>query len=154
LTFLRELYVKWPCCIAQAISRWLPTVAVRVRARVRSCGICDEQSGTGTGFLRVLRFSLPIFIPPVTPQSPSSIIRGWYNRPVVAIVPSGLSLTPLIIIIMIMMMMMMMMIIIIYVKYCILLVHSLPKFRSNALSCGGLSVGVTEMQTKASLMEI
>jgi hypothetical protein len=45
-------------------------------------------------FLQVLRFPLPIFIPPITPQS-SSIIRGWYNRPVVAAVPSGLSLTPL-----------------------------------------------------------
>jgi hypothetical protein len=31
-------------------------------------------------------FSFP-FIPPITPQSPSPIIRGWYNRPVVAAVP-------------------------------------------------------------------
>jgi hypothetical protein len=30
---------------------------------------------------------LPIFIPPVSPQSPSPVIRGWYNRPVVAAVP-------------------------------------------------------------------
>jgi hypothetical protein len=30
---------------------------------------------------------LPIFIPPISPQSPSPIIRGWYNRPVVAAVP-------------------------------------------------------------------
>jgi hypothetical protein len=36
-----------------------------------------------------------MFIPPISPQSPSSIIWGWYNRPVVAAVPSGLSLTPL-----------------------------------------------------------
>jgi hypothetical protein len=43
-------------------------------------------------------FPLPIFIPPISPQSPSSIIRGWYNRPVVAAVPSGLSLTTLTII--------------------------------------------------------
>jgi hypothetical protein len=35
-------------------------------------------------FLRVLRFPLPIFIPPAAPQSPLSIIRGWYNRPIVA----------------------------------------------------------------------
>jgi hypothetical protein len=42
---------------------------------------------------------LPIFIPPIAPQSPSSIIWGWYNRPVVAAVPSGLSLTALRIII-------------------------------------------------------
>jgi hypothetical protein len=30
---------------------------------------------------------LPIFIPPISPQSPSRIIRGWYSRPVVAAVP-------------------------------------------------------------------
>jgi hypothetical protein len=73
--------------IAQAVSRWLPTSATRVQNRVLSCGICGRQSGAGAGFLRVLRFSLPIFIPPISPQSPSSIIRGWYNRPVVATVP-------------------------------------------------------------------
>jgi hypothetical protein len=72
----------------------LPTAAARVRSQVRSCGIC-EQSGTGAGFLRVLRFPLPIFIPPIAPQSTSSIIWGWYSRPVVAAVPSGLSLTSL-----------------------------------------------------------
>jgi hypothetical protein len=37
----------------------------------------------------VLRFPLPIFIPPISPQSPSPIIRGWYNRPVVAAVPKA-----------------------------------------------------------------
>jgi hypothetical protein len=81
--------------IAQAVSRWLSTAAARVRDRVWSCGICGGQSGAGAGFLRVLRFPLPIFIPLISPQSPSSIIWGWYNRPVVAAVPSGLSLTPL-----------------------------------------------------------
>jgi hypothetical protein len=84
--------------VAQAVSRWLPTGAARVRPRVWSCGICGGQSGAGAGFLRVLRFPLQIFIPPISPQSPSSIIWGWYNRPVVGAVPSGLSLTPLIII--------------------------------------------------------
>jgi hypothetical protein len=49
----------------------------------------------GAGFLRVLRFPLPIFIPPIAPQSPSSIIWGLYNRPEVAAVPTGLSPTPL-----------------------------------------------------------
>jgi hypothetical protein len=44
---------------------------------------------------------MPIFIPSIAPQSPSSIIWGWYNRPVMPAVPSGLSLTPLIIIIII-----------------------------------------------------
>jgi hypothetical protein len=75
--------------VAQAVSRWLPIAAARVRARVWSCGICGGQSGAGAGFL------LPIFIPPISPQSPSSIIWGWYSRSVVAAVPSGLSLTPL-----------------------------------------------------------
>jgi hypothetical protein len=44
---------------AQAVSGRLPTAAARVQARVRSCGICGGQSGTGEGFLRVLRFPLP-----------------------------------------------------------------------------------------------
>jgi hypothetical protein len=79
--------------IAQVVGCWLPTVAAQVRARVWSCGIWGGQSGAGTGFLRVLQFPLPIFIPPISPQSPSSIIWGSYNRPVVAAVPSGLSHT-------------------------------------------------------------
>jgi hypothetical protein len=95
-------YVKWVLCfasvdsqlhivsniphgraIAQAVSRWLSTAACRARARVWSCGICDGQSGAGAGFLRVLRFPLPIFTPPVAPESPSSITWGWYSRRVV-----------------------------------------------------------------------
>jgi hypothetical protein len=85
---LRPKVVQIVRTIAQAVSR-------RVRTRVRSCGICGGRSGTGAGFLRVLRFPMPIFIPPIAPESPSSTIWGWYNRPVVAAVPSGLSLTPL-----------------------------------------------------------
>jgi hypothetical protein len=38
--------------------------------------------------------SQPIFIPSIAPQSPSSIIWGWYNRPAVAAVPSGLKSHP------------------------------------------------------------
>jgi hypothetical protein len=68
--------------IAQAVSRWLPTAAARVRARVRSCEICGGQNGTGAGLLRVLRLPLPIRIPLIAPQSSSSsIIWDWYNRP-------------------------------------------------------------------------
>jgi hypothetical protein len=87
--------------IAQAVSRWLPTWAARVRARVRSREICGGQSGKGAGFSQVLRFPLPIFIPLTAPHSSSSIIWGWYNRPIVAAVPSGLSLTPLLLLLII-----------------------------------------------------
>jgi hypothetical protein len=65
--------------VAQAVSRRLPTVITRVRARVRSCGVCGRQSGIRTGFLLVLLFPLPS-IPPTAPHS-SIIIRGWCSRP-------------------------------------------------------------------------
>jgi hypothetical protein len=48
--------------VAQAVSRWLPNAAARVRVRA-ACGVCGGQSGTGAGFLRVLRFPLPIILP-------------------------------------------------------------------------------------------
>jgi hypothetical protein len=56
------------------------------RARVWSCGIYGGHNDAGAGFLRVLRFPLPIFIPPIAPKSPSPIIWGWYNKPEVAAV--------------------------------------------------------------------
>jgi hypothetical protein len=62
--------------IAQAVSRSLPIAVALVRTQVRSCGICDGQCVTGAGFLRVLRFPLPILIAPTAPHSSSSVIRG------------------------------------------------------------------------------
>jgi hypothetical protein len=56
--------------VAQAISHWLPTAIVRVQGRVMLCRICDRQSGSGAGFLQVLRFPLPV-IPPTAPHSSS-----------------------------------------------------------------------------------
>jgi hypothetical protein len=45
--------------IAQAVSRWLPTAVVRGSRPGRHVGFCGGQSGSGAGFLRVLRFPLP-----------------------------------------------------------------------------------------------
>jgi hypothetical protein len=70
-TAVLSINVKLPQfghAIAQAVSRWLPTAAARVRSRVWSSGVCGGKSGAGAGFLRVLRFHLPIFIPPIAPQ--------------------------------------------------------------------------------------
>jgi hypothetical protein len=55
--------VKLGRAVAQAVSRWLHTVSARVCVRA-ACGVCGVQSGTGAGFLLVLRFPLPI-IPPI-----------------------------------------------------------------------------------------
>jgi hypothetical protein len=60
--------------VAQAVSRWFPTAAARVRIRA-ACGLCGGQSGTRVGFLRVLRFPLPIIFIII-------ITRGWHNRPI------------------------------------------------------------------------
>jgi hypothetical protein len=77
--FSSKTNLKLDRAIAQAVTRWLPP-------RFWSSGICGGQSGAGAGFLLVLRFPLPIFIPPTAPQSPSPIIWVWYNRPEVAAV--------------------------------------------------------------------
>jgi hypothetical protein len=64
--------------IAEAVSRWLPTAAARVRARVWQVVFCGGQSGAGAGFLRILWFPLPkSFIPPTSPfsQSPGAVRR-------------------------------------------------------------------------------
>jgi hypothetical protein len=78
---------------AQAVSPRLPTAAARVRALVSLCRICSGQSGTGAGFLRVLRLPLPILIPPTAPHSSSVIWSGTIGQ-LVTDVPSGLSLSP------------------------------------------------------------
>jgi hypothetical protein len=46
--------------VAQAVSRWFPNAAALVLIRA-ACGVCGGQSGTGAGFLRVLRFPCQSF---------------------------------------------------------------------------------------------
>jgi hypothetical protein len=77
--------------LAQAVSRRLPTAAARVLLRA-ACGVCGGQSGTGAGFLRVLRFPLPIIIPPISPLSLSPG-AGTIGQ-LVAAVRSGPNWTP------------------------------------------------------------
>jgi hypothetical protein len=81
--------------VAQAVNHRLPTAAVRIRAWVRSSGVCGIQSCTGAGFLRILRFPLPV-IPPIAPHSSLSIIiQGWYSRPVaVSVIMDSVPLHP------------------------------------------------------------
>jgi hypothetical protein len=66
-------------------------VAQAVRVRV-AYGFCCGQSGIGAGFLRVLRFALPIVIPPISPSSYSP--RAGIIGLLVAAVPSGPNWTP------------------------------------------------------------
>jgi hypothetical protein len=65
----------------------IPTAAVR--GSKPDLGMWDfvmDKSGAGAGFLRELRFPLPIYIPSALPII-FTITRGWHNRPGVAAVP-------------------------------------------------------------------
>jgi hypothetical protein len=60
--------------VAQAISRWLPTTATRVRVRA-ACLVCGRQTGTGTG----------TSVSPANHSTKFSILiitRGLHNRPI------------------------------------------------------------------------
>jgi hypothetical protein len=88
VTSQRTVTFRVGSAIAQAVSSWLPTATARVRAWVRSCGIC---SGRG-------RFSPSTSISPANLHSINCstitiTICVWYNNPAVAAVPSGLNLT-------------------------------------------------------------
>jgi hypothetical protein len=58
-------------------------------------GFVVDKVALGQVFSEYFGFPLPIFIPPIAPQSPSSIIWGLYKRPEMAAVPSELCPTPL-----------------------------------------------------------
>jgi hypothetical protein len=78
--------------IAQAVNRRLHTAAARIRVQFNSCGICGGQSGTGTGFLRVLQFTCQFLFHLLFHTHLSS--GGGTTGQLVADVQSGLSLTP------------------------------------------------------------
>jgi hypothetical protein len=59
--------------IAHAVSRWLHR-GPGFDPESGHVGFVVDNVALGAGFLRVLRFPLPIFIPPIAPQSLSSII--------------------------------------------------------------------------------
>jgi hypothetical protein len=57
--------------VTQAVSRWLPTAAARVHARVWSSGIYGGQSGAGA-----VSFEFFGFLCQIVPNSPSSQSPG------------------------------------------------------------------------------
>jgi hypothetical protein len=77
---------------AQAVSRWLPTAAARVRAQIRSCGILVDKVALGQVFSEYIgfpcQFSFHILL-----HTHLSSGTGTVGQ-LVADVPSGLSLTP------------------------------------------------------------
>jgi hypothetical protein len=76
--------------VAQAVNRWLPTAAARVRVRA-ACGVCGGESDTGAGFLPSTSVST---VNHSTNFSIIIITRGWHSRPLVAAVTSGHNSTP------------------------------------------------------------
>jgi hypothetical protein len=59
--------IAWPRAVAQRLDAGFPPQRPGF-ASGQSCGAYGGQSGTGAGFLRVLRFPRPI-IPPISPLS-------------------------------------------------------------------------------------
>jgi hypothetical protein len=74
--------------IAQAVSRWLPTAAARVRSRVWSSGICGAQSGAGAGFPCQSSFHQLLHNHPHLSSGAGTIGQKWSQY-------KGLSPTPL-----------------------------------------------------------
>jgi hypothetical protein len=64
--FIRPLHCDLQdlLCLTQAGSLRPSCAAALIRSQDRSSGIFGEQSGAGAGFLRALRFLLPVLFPP------------------------------------------------------------------------------------------
>jgi hypothetical protein len=75
--YLRDRGTRTGHAVAQAVSRWLPTVAARVRVRA-ACGVCGRQSGWG-------RCSPSTSVSTANHSTNLSIIiitRSGHNRPI------------------------------------------------------------------------
>jgi hypothetical protein len=80
-------------CIAQAVNRRLPTAAARVRAQVRSRGICGGQMTLGQVFSEYFGFPCQFSFHRLFHNDNLSSGAGTIGQ-TVADVPSGLSLNP------------------------------------------------------------
>jgi hypothetical protein len=78
---------------AQAVTHRLSTAAARLRVQVRSCGICDGQSGRGQVFSEYIGFSCQFSFHRLLHIHHLSCEAGTTGQ-LMADVPSGLSLIP------------------------------------------------------------
>jgi hypothetical protein len=88
-----KLYTEVSRAIAQVVSRRLPTATARVRAQVRSCGICGKQSGIGAVFSKYFCSHCIYSFHRLLHTHHLSSGAGTIGQ-LVADIPSGLSLTP------------------------------------------------------------
>jgi hypothetical protein len=77
--------------IAEAVSRWLPTAAARVRARVWQVGFVVDKMASGQVFSEHFGFPLQNeFVPPISPSSSSSSSPKYKRK--IEVPPIGKSL--------------------------------------------------------------
>jgi hypothetical protein len=67
-------------CVAQAVSRWRPTSAARVRVRVKHVRFVVDQSALGQVFSEYFDFPCQSSIHQFTNFSIVIITRGWHSR--------------------------------------------------------------------------
>jgi hypothetical protein len=82
------------CTTVQAVSRRFSTAVDRVRAQVRSCGICGGQSGTGAGFPKSFDFPYPFSFLRLLHTLHNLLSSAGITGGIAAGVPSGLKSHP------------------------------------------------------------
>jgi hypothetical protein len=68
------------------IARNTATVTDRILSKVKSCWIYGGQSCTEAGYLRILRFPLPVLLPPAAPHSLIILSSTLYSLDTVSVV--------------------------------------------------------------------